>query len=110
MSKDYIPRKEIGQYLLERVPGGLIFFYVYEKYTGPQALREYNANILVKEILDAMPAPNVKKNWYSMEKAREVWREKRLWGWQTPEEMDVSIAAGKEWYDEDERKHVKWIR
>jgi len=86
-------KKIKGHYKLKRrlgTPGGggWIDFYVDEKFTGTHE----NLNVQVEQTMhrDLIKIINGKKtrkkNWYSIEKAREVWREKRLLGWQTSEE------------------------
>ena len=95
--EEYIPRNVLSHHILEqwdsmKQTNSETHFFVYEKYKGPQAQRE-NTDVRVMEFLDGIN--QVKKGWYTKEKAREIWKEKISLGWKTSEEFNNLDDADK---------------
>ena len=95
MSKEYIPRQVLEHHVLEhfdyiRRTNSETHFFIYERQNGP--VRE-SADVRVMEFFDGRK--QVKKGWYTKEKAREVWKEKIASGWKTSEEFNNLDEADK---------------
>ena len=90
MSKEYIPRQVLEHHVLEHYTNSETHFFIYEKQNGP--VRE-STDVRVMEFFDGRK--QVKKGWYTKEKAREVWKKKISLGWKTSEEFNSLDEADK---------------
>ena len=90
--KEYIPRQVLEHHVLEHYTNSETHFFIYEKYKGPQAPRE-NTDVRVMEFFDGRK--QVKKGWYTKERAREIWKEKISSGWKISEEFNSLDEADK---------------
>ena len=82
----------LEHHVLEHYTNSETHFFIYEKYKGPQAPRE-NTDVRVMEFFDGRK--QVKKGWYTKERAREVWKKKISLGWKTSEEFNSLDEADK---------------
>ena len=91
--KEYIPRQVLKHYVLEHWRYSETHFFIYEDYKGPLVYQGESTNVRVMEFFDGRK--QVKKNWYTKEKAREIWREKISSGWKISEEFNSLDEADK---------------